>query len=276
MDTGLAITSEWSECPACHYVFDSRELFRTSTPCPSCGATGTRWMFPESPSADLIHMASYFFLRGEDRKRANQQAGIQEALAEVAGQNRPEHLEAVIAELERRFQASNDPFLDDTMYEESLTYLKSQLGISSEQAIKVWHSLMASTRSTFEEHKAVVLMACSAFEIMLKGLLEHLGFWSGLDPEKVDDIIEEIRNPREPFTLFKKWAGREFDDAVNALGCSDFLTEWNEIRMVRNDFMHGEADAITRSAAVSAIDLLPNLIRLFADLQNHFAPKPQG
>ncbi len=275
MQPGWDITSEWLECPVCHHIIlRSQELSKTSTPCPECGKPGTRSLYPDSPEADFIHMAAYFFGQGEKRRIANQAERLEEALLEIGKQYDPEYLEELATELAQRFNGSADPVIDAQMLQCSLDYLMSILDISMDQAIRVWHPLMGSTKGTFEEHKATVLMACSAFESMFLSLLIHVGIWrGGLEPQKAKRIVEQLGVPGRTYSQFEKWANCSIDDKAEQIGYSAFWENWRKIRAVRNKFMHGKDDPIKRSTAIDAFKLLPQLVAFFVTLNNHFAPK---
>lgn len=272
MQPGWEITSEWLECPACHRIIArSPDLGKTSTPCPECGAPGTRILFPSSPEADLIHMAAYFFQQGEKRRRVNEVHRLEDAAGEIGRYYESEHLREIAEELNRRFDASPDPLIDDQMYQDSIDHLMTHLNISSDQVLPVWHSLMSSTRETYEEHKATVLMACSAFESMFLNLLIHLGIWhGGIDPDAAEDTVENLRTTPQILNHFRMWAGCSYDDAIGQIGFSDFKREWDAIRDIRNTFMHGKGDDLTRSAAAKTVQLLSHMVAFFAALNNRF------
>lgn len=200
---GWDITDERLECPKCLHVFPhSQELDQTSAPCPVCGEKGLRSMFPDFTAASLIHMAAYFFVRGEKRRSKNQ----------------------------------------------------------------------THQKATYEEHIATVLMACSASEYMLKDLVIDLGVWSGVDPEAAETEIDTLNRPGQIYGKFADWAGCSYEEAARRVGFSEFREEWVVIRKRRNDFMHGDPNAIDRPTAAKTYVLLPRLIEFFASLRNHFAP----
>lgn len=47
LNSTLSVALEYGQCPTCLYVFENTENFiKTSTPCPKCGARGTREIWP--------------------------------------------------------------------------------------------------------------------------------------------------------------------------------------------------------------------------------------
>lgn len=160
------------------------------------------------------------------------------------------------------------------MLEGSLSYVMGNLGISREQAMQVYDSLMMSEKTTFEEHIATVLMACSAFENMLKELVIDLGIQKGIPADEAENIVEEITTPSGIFQQFKLWAGKKFDLIVEDANLVEFKIRWfDDIRDKRNDFMHGVPDAIERPTAATTYVLLPQLVAFFVALRNYLAPK---
>lgn len=274
MQPGWDITDKWLVCDACHHVLPhADELDKTNTPCPICGERGIRPMFPGYPEAELIHMAAYFFDRGEKLKIANQAQQLGEALVSLGREFDSTYLKDIAAELERQYDEAQDK-LSDEAYRPSLDYLMREFHISLEQAMCVWHPLMRSTTETYKEHKATVLMACSAYESMLISLLIHVGIWcGGMDPTVAEDTVENIRSTKQMLDKFRRWSGCSYDDAVTQIGFVQFKEEWDEIKNLRNTFMHGKGDFLTRTAAATTVRLLPQLVAFFAALNNHFVPK---
>lgn len=231
-------------------------------------------MFPGSPEADLIHMSAYFFDQGEKRRIAHQAQQLEEVFIQIGTEYDPEYLEELATELNHSFDASPDPLLDEQMAQDSINYLMGHLSISIDQAMHAWHLLLGSTKETYEEHKAAVLMACSAYESMLISLIIHLGIWlGGMDPTVAEDTVENVRSTKQMFAQFRRWSGCSYDDAVALVGFVQFKEEWDEIKDLRNTFMHGKDDDLTRSAAAKTVQLLPQMVTFFAALNNHFAPK---
>ena len=140
---------------------------------------------------------------------------------------------------------------------------------SSEEAQKAYATLFGYSEAC-EEHKVVIILACTLLEKLFDDLLVLLYTCKGVGHAEAEAKVRRLWGFDERCRTFKKYAGLSLKDAIGQCSIRDFFSDWEEVRDKRNKFVHGNPFAIGVDSTEKAFNLAKNAFSLFAHLQNSF------
>ncbi len=258
----------WLECAFCGFLSQDLELVKPAVPCPHCEDVGrARRTFPDMSSDRLLEMISHFYAKAWERVD-DTKAALADTLRLKLSREYPQAkvVEAAlrVRECLRHSDGSQEGF--ERLLDEISVCLDLQ---SREEALCVYVPL-AQYSDTHEEHQVVVLLTAAMLEKLFGELLLRMFVKSSKDWEKARGAVRAMRGHKDREKVFARIAGVSLEEAVAKSGVSGFYARWQEIRELRNKFMHGMPFAIHVSDTEKAFELPKDAFRVFAHLHNRF------
>ena len=159
---------------------------------------------------------------------------------------------------------------EQATYDRMLEIIRRRLCLqSSEDAQRAYATLFGYSEAC-EEHKVVVILACTLLEKLFDDLLVLLYTSKGVGHAEAEEKVSRLRGFDERCRRFKKYAGLSLEDAIGQCSIPVFFSNWEEVRDKRNKFVHGNPFAIGVDWTEKAFNLAKNAFSVFAWLQNRF------
>lgn len=157
-----------------------------------------------------------------------------------------------------------------TEFEHLLEMIRDNVGLHSTNEARKTFTTLVQYSDTTEEHQITVLLAASLLEQMFRNLLIRLHLRSSMNWESGQKAIRDLASNGKREKEFAKLARVSLQEAISASNVSSFHADWQQIRELRNKFMHGTPYAIRASDADKAFELAKNTFAVFAYLHNTF------
>lgn len=259
-----------STCADCGYVAGGLVADPHAT-CPNCGGNDVNVIWPDISALTLLDMVIYFDQLAQARNEDAQTTIAQRVSDVLHCEVAPQTLADVALEAQDVYNQAGDSRWEAWVSDKMLDVVKTRLGLATrEEALAIWAEL-GQYSDTVEEHKVVVILACTYLERLFGDVLVMLAIKSGKTAKqaekKVDDDLQSMPK-REAF--FKQHTSIDVNDALAACAPPSFSADWSALRKARNDFIHGFPWAIHGTTARLAVKVASDAIPVFAELQNRY------
>jgi hypothetical protein len=222
-------------------------------------------MFPDLSSIRLHEMICHFYASACERVD-DTQATLAQTLLKDYGREFEALLAVSAAHDVQRLLLAPDG--SQAALDAILQVIRDELDlVGGEDPLKAYVPFVQYS-DTHEEHQVVVLLAATMLEKLFDQLLTRVFVRSGKDSENARKAVKAIRGHPNREKLFAELTGVGFEEAILKSGTAHFHSSWQEIRVVRNKFMHELPFAIHASHAEKAFGLAREAFRVFAQLHN--------
>lgn len=255
------------QCAKCNYISSDRGLTKHEEKCPNCDDNkSSRGIYPSLSAIKLIEMVGYFYKDAIDRKDEAEEGLIQRVYKATNNKYEKNTLLKLTKDLKSMYNALRS---GDKSFEDMCKKIEDTLLLTDATAKAVFPILIGNP-DTYEEHKAMVILACTFMDEMYGSLITELSRTK--NPEikirngKTGDIKDKDKK-------FKQITGVTFVEALQEIGEEDFHYIWDKVRKERNSFIHKSPYAISRETAEQSFDLIKRAIGVFSQLINVYGIK---
>lgn len=258
------------ECSNCGYVSNNLDLAGPRIPCSKCRAQTMRRNFPSGSCLQFLRMIAYFYTKAADRVESLQDELVKKLQKATEQTYTSQTAINVAIEIQSFYTKHGSGEIE---FEQMLKIVKQRLGIASDaEAEKAFYELLLYSDS-FEEHKALTILTCTMLEELFNQLLICIHVFQGIDLATAGKKISKLNRFDKRCEDFEKVVGVSFESAMTGFSVSDFYSNWEEARKIRNKFIHGKPFAISAAIAEKAFNLAKDSFSAFAYLHNAFATK---
>jgi hypothetical protein len=263
---GFPVTLALAMCPNCNFVGRTTELEMPRVPCPKCNKPASSpEIFPGISGLKLLEMIGYFYRRAAERIDDTRDRLVK-ALEERAGRRYASDLVTnAVSEVRAVYKEGTS-----AEFNEMLDIIEKRFSLTRPEASKVYPDVVGYSES-HEEHMAVVILTSTLLETLLHDLLVFIHVARGKTWPCARQRVKKLRGFGQATEDFHKSTGTDFETAVQGISGVDFLAEWNDVRRLRNDFIHGKPFVLGIRVAEKAFDLALRSPTFFALLQNNHA-----
>ncbi|MBT6711669.1 MAG: hypothetical protein HN655_09780 [Candidatus Marinimicrobia bacterium] len=246
------------QCFNCHFVEDNLNMLDVNNyPCPNCGETGVKTLFPNKPQlqsvyADIIQS----FFEYDQKYHGNKNSVIEWIQNEIKVD------EEFANEL---FEQSSK--LD--MYQFADTFMET-LKMEKIEVMNFFHAIYREKSIPKIQMSHIVVHSMTLLEMYLSYLLQSMLMRSQTNLEIVKHTLDSCKNWNTYFKTIKKLSKMTWKNDISPKLFDGLSTTFDDLKKVRNNLVHRSQFVDNYQIVKDSVTMVSRLLPVFAKLHNKF------
>ncbi len=181
-----------------------------------------------------------------------------------------EQLVGIALEIQAMLARATSVGGQNALYPKTLDTVRTRLSLESDEVARAVWMLLASYSDAQDDHKVVVTLTHTLLEALLDDLLVTLLVIAGRAQLEAEQVVEGLRTFAAQAEQFETNSHMALADAMAKTTYPWFFYAWQNVRLKRNRFLHGQPFVIGQKTARQAYKLAEHAVGMFAQLQNTY------